>query len=617
MPLVPKILDKLWSERIVLANRYYQQWEGLFKCNILERYYEGEQWRAQREIGYDPYVINKYYELIQLKIAKYIPSFPNFTLAPKPGNAEWDFEEASRTTQLKEDFLNTCIDDDRNHLAEEVEQAFKDSFSRFGMMEVGYGADWINNPQAKHPLLAKHTKENATGDAGRRIVEPPPELPLNERIYFKHISAKRFRIGGLDHHYLNRCGWVGYYEYVDRDDLLALKIKNSDKVLSSTGASLTNTAKIGNTDDEDYQEEKGDGLKIWKLWDFRSNTHVVFLDSPGCTLFERTFKRCPLIDFRPDRRLIGDGFYPVPPSYHWLSPQNEINETREQLRAHRRRFIRKFAVLEGQMSDEEIEKFETGPDGAVVRVKRENAIAPIENADLGASVNESIATSADDLNRISGTTSEEEGVSDRTTATQAKLVDTRSSIRGNKEQDRIVAWFCKMGREALLTARDKFILGTWAQVTSQEGPSFGMEAQPDQKEYQWITAEDLSSGFDFRIDVDLTSISDSAQDMEKKKMLEFLSILTQFPMVAFSPVLIGEIAYRTGYRNQKVIKEYQQMALLMELSRMNQLKGAVQPQQAPPQNGNQPQQIVAAQTPPGAEQIRQQMTQQLTPNAGS
>src|ERR1043166_3188735 len=98
-------------------------------------------------------------------------------------------------------------------------------------------------------------------------------------------------------------------------------------------------------------------------------------------------------------------------------------------------------------------------------------------------------------------------------------------------------------------------------------------------------------------------------------MLEFLSVLNQFPMIAFSPYLVREAAYRIGYRNEKAIAELQQMALLMELARMNQLRAAAgqgqQQQGVPmPQNGNAGQQIVAQQTPPDAEKIRNQLQNQ-------
>ena len=56
--------DNIWMDRINSADRYYKQWEALFKCKILEQYYEGVMWKSQRELGYNPYVINKFFDNI-------------------------------------------------------------------------------------------------------------------------------------------------------------------------------------------------------------------------------------------------------------------------------------------------------------------------------------------------------------------------------------------------------------------------------------------------------------------------------------------------------------------------------------------------------------------------
>lgn len=597
--------DSLWVERLKSADRYYAGWAKMFKCDILDKYYEGIQWRSQAELSYNPYVINKIFETVQIKIANFIPDNIQFQIHTKNGN-ENDIAAAASSAQLKEDLLNTIAQDPCNNFAEEAEQAYKDSFFRFGMIEVGYAADWIQNPNAPKPLLGKDTDLKLSEKQKRRIIDEPPEIPQNERIYYKHIPAKSFRIGGVDHKYLNRCGWCGYFEFVDKDDLLALpKLMNTEKIQSATTYAMEPDRESVPLDKNQY---KSGMLKVWRIWDLRAGLQLLIVDSPTITVFQRKFQRLPLFDLRPDRRLITNGFYPIPPAYHWLSPQDEYNETREMLRAHRRRFVRKFQVVEGMIDDEEIEKFETGPDGALIKVRRENAILPIENADLGHALQDSIATSADDLNRISGTSDEARGVADRTTATQANIVNQRTGVRESKERTRIIKWLSHIGRETLLIIGEKFTGEIIAKLTQAEGEEFLGSVQPYRSPNRTILSEDLKDGFDFKITVDVTSMSNVAQQVEKQHLLEYLSILTQFPMVAFSPYLVREIAYRVGYRNEKAIAEFQQMALLMELARMNQLKSAVAQM---PQNGPAGQQINQQQMPPDNEQIRNQLQNQM------
>jgi hypothetical protein len=125
--------------------------------------------------------------------------------------------------------------------------------------------------------------------------------------------------------------------------------------------------------------------------------------------------------------------------------------------------------------------------------------------------------------------------------------------------------------------------------------------------WKFIKADDLKDSYDFRIDVDLSTMSQAAAQDEKQKLFEFTAFLQQNPYVAFSPYLVREAAVRIGYRNEKAIAEFQQMALLMELARMQQLKGALGPQGAPDPAGGNSQQMLQQATPPAQEQIRQQL----------
>lgn len=596
--------DQLWGDRINSANRYHDAWEKLFKCKILEDYYEGRQWANVTE-GYSPYTINKFFETIEIKIAEFIPTFPKYQISAREANSADDLESAAGASTLKQDVLNTIIQDNKQHFRQEMEMAYKDSYFRFGIMEVGYAADWILNPNAQKPLLASNVEINPAKKS--KVVKEPDELPVNERVYFKHIGARRFRVGGIDNKYLSHCSWVGYYEFAHKDDLLSLKgVKNKDKIEAAAPQSPDKDVVYGDTD---YEKMRNGAVKIWHIWDIRAGNRLIVLDSPSTTIYEKKFKRLNLFDYRPNRRTSTEGFYPVPPAFQWLSSQDEINETRESQRAHRRRFVRKYQVVADFIDDEEIEKFESGADGALVKVKRPNAILPIENANMGPENQTAMVTSSDDLNKISGTSSESRGVADRTTATQAQIINQRSSIRETKERDLVVDWLCDIGREVLLVARDKFVLGMWTQLTSNIKDQFLGEVQTTNPAYQWVTAEKLNDGYDFRIDVDVTSLSENAAQDEKQKFIEFLSVLANYPAIAFSPLLVREAAYRVGYRNEAVIKELQKMALMQELGRQQQI-GQAQPQAGGgPTNGAT--QLGQQMTPNTQTQVNQQIQKQV------
>ncbi len=591
----------IWSDRIESANNYYKKWATRYSCDTLEKYYEGFQWPAQKPDD-DRYVINKIFETIQIKLDSFIPSQLKFQVSPAAGSSDFNLELASLSSQIKEDVLNTVISDPEQVFSEECGMAYKDSFFRFGIVEVGYSADWIMNPNAPRPLLNTDVSKDNVGNP-KVIKKIPQELPVNERVYFKHIPASTFRVGGIDHKYLHRCGWCGYYEWVDKNDLLALPgVKNKKKLEAIVGQTINDHFAAGDKTGRSEHLGSGNNIKVWHIWDLKTRMRLVITDDDYITISERKFTRLNLFDIRPDKSLITNGFYPIPPVHHWISPQNEINEIREQGKNHRRRFVRKFQVVVGSCDDEEIEKFESGQDGALVKVKRENAISAIQSASLGVDGNNSNVLASDDLNQISGTSAEVRGVADRTTATQANIINQKAATRENAERDRVIKWFARIGRETLLVIRDKFTLGIWAQLTSDPGEQLFGTVQQNKPVYDWVTSEDLNDGYDFRIVVDVTTLSQASQQEEKRKYLEFLSITTQFPQTALSPLLIRENAYRCGYRNEKVIKEMQQMALVHMMGVQAGIMGPA---------GNSGQQINNNNTPNDMSEITNQLQNQL------
>lgn len=596
-----RIDDKIWAARIPSANKYYEKWEKMFQCDVLESYYEGFQWQDP-----DPdspqYTINKIYETLQIKLDSFMSEFFKYIVKPRPANSDYDIEMASRSAQLKEDVLNSVVSDNSLHFSEEIKDAYKDSYFRFGVVEVGYEADWIINPNIPKPALNTDSEEFPNRDRVK-IKNQPIEVPANERIYWKQIPAKNFRVGGIDHKYLSRCTWYGYKELVHKSDVLAIPgLMNRDKVENHIGMAEPSST----TTDMASNQESGNGeaIWIWHLWDNKERVRLIVLDGSFTTIFQRTFVRQTIFDYRHDTRVSAPGFYPIPPVFHWLSPQRELNEVREQLRNHRKRFVRKYQMMKGSIDEEEIDKFETGGDGTIVITNRDNALQPVLDAPLGVVPDKMLAVSDDDLNKISGTPLLQRGASARTTATESTLIDAKATLRENAEKMRITKWLSKIGRETLLTIQEKFVFDLYVELTSDSKESLFAEVQEQQAVYKAVSTEDLSDGYDFRVDVDVTSLSIASREQEKQIFIEFLAVTSQFPAIMLSPILIREAAYRIGYRNERVIKEMQNAALLAQAGAMAGIGGL--------QGGNAAQTTTQQMTPPDAEQIRNQLAGQGT-----
>src|SRR5215469_15585358 len=372
--------DNPWALRIEGANRWYDEWSGRYKVKLMTDYFRGFQWKQRRDYpttNYNPYTLNLISSTIKIKIAGMIFQKPQYLISPNPGNMQWEQDFAVQSAQLKEQVLNTIVTNPSVNFTRHVKRAARDSFFRFGVLEIGYAADW-RNPQKDDPYLESWDDPDIAIDDDKVIEDTI--VPENERFYVKRINPARFRVAVSDALDLNDVDWCGYYDFYYTSVLKHTKgIKwpdeygDGDCLISAEYAS----GFVGRDRMDIYQQSYNMAAlsKVWHIWDRIKHKRLLLLEGEGMyELWSRDFARLPFIDLRWIEE--DSGFYPIPPVFDWLSPQDEINEAREQTRSYRRRFTRKFQTLKGQVDEEEKEKFSSGPDGILVEVKSLNAISP-------------------------------------------------------------------------------------------------------------------------------------------------------------------------------------------------------------------------------------------------
>jgi hypothetical protein len=106
---------------------------------------------------------------------------------------------------------------------------------------------------------------------------------------------------------------------------------------------------------------------------------------------------------------------------------------------------------------------------------------------------------------------------------------------------------------------------------------------------------------DYQVSIDFTSLSPTNNEDEKKKLFEFLAVISQYPQVSTEPDLIREIAYRIGYRNERIISK---MANAAQLMLVQQAEGMGKSEKGQAQT--------AASTPPLMEAVRNSIVNQNT-----
>lgn len=603
-------LAATWLSKIYKANKRYDDWSRRFKCDDLEEYYYGFQWKdASQSVNYERYVINLIFSTIEVKLPSLLFKEPVFHIKPKPAKMDFDIESAVATASLKESAVNTIFSDADTEISDELELFVKDAFFRFGVIEVGYSANWILNPNAGKPVL--RSDNQPFRDEKDNLLAEPKEIPESERVFVRRIKPWRFRVGGLDGNSFRKCSWVGYYDYVRTNDLRENKsLKNLDQ-LQWSGYRSDDFARaeigIQRHPEEEELLKSGDITKVWHIWDLAAEIRYIFAESQSVTLYEESYDILPLVSLRFCTSL--RGWYPIPLAFNWKGPQDEYNETREAMRIHRRRTKRVYIHREGAFEDDaELDKLENGPDMSILKVQLPvgDAIQPLASAPLDSTIKDSLIVSKDDFNNVSGTSSEQRGVSDRTTATQATIIDQRSQIRESRNSITVATAFCRIARLVLITLVRRMTLPFWVKVQVDSEESLMAEYQEVQARWQQIKSSQLGDDQDFEVSLSLESMSPIENENELQKMVKFLSLLTQFPQCAFDPTLVRELAYRCGFKNEKVIRKMAQMAQIAAIGQVQQAQDSLAQS-----GGNLAQTRVAQMTPPTGEQVQNQLRGQL------
>jgi hypothetical protein len=588
-----------WNHRIKAANNYFERWEQKFDCKQLEKYLEGFQ---TTDFGgnYTPYVLNLFESTFAIKEPSLLFKKPTFYVDPRPSAydslSSKAFEWASNATDL----LNTISIHPDTGLSSALEMAVIDAVSYFGVVEVQFKTDWMNNPAAGLDITEYSPEMEEEVPTGEK---EPTQIVTKEWIEVKRISAHRFRVGGNDCSTLEKSDWCGYYEYLRVSDLKASNgFKNLAAVTFSGSRSDEYTSDYN--EDENQVELKGDLIKVWKIWDNKTQQFFMMTDGENIVIYEEDFERLPLFDLRFKKRR--KGWYPVPYSYSWKSPQDEINETREQVRSARRRAKRVWTMKDGNMVPDEMDKITSGPDGTIAISTVDDPLRPVQYPQLDSSIGLTLQVSKDDFNLASGTSAEQRGESDRTTATQASIIDQRATIRDNREKEKVAEWVCKIGFEILKQFKN-FTLPFMIRVAHDVG-GFFTDVPDIQAEWKAITSEDLGN-IEYQVDITVESLSPVANDQEKRKFMEFLAIISQYSIISTHPDLIMEAGYRVGYKNIKVIKAFQQAAILQMVGQM----GGAPGMEGGNPNDNMAQQTTQQMQPPTQTQIQNQLDGQGVP----
>lgn len=578
-------------ERLTAANKVHDAWSERFRCDLLERYYEGTQWdgyvKPDKFPDYQPYTANYIFSNIQTNEPTLLFYRPQVKVEPRPPYGDDPQSTIALRAKLCEDTVQTFIDDPAIAFKKQTTLALRDANFRFGLVEVGYTADWIDNPHAGKPVLKEGAKEDdpqgyLTDSAGEPVLQGE-KIAEAEQLFVKRLDPRCFRVSLSNRNILTENDWVGYFEWHYVEDVKRnAKYKNTRELKASGEVKDYPNP----TSDEERDQHRG-MVKLWKVWNLRDKTRCVLAEGHDKYLLEGekwTFLPFAVLKFYER----SNSFYPIPPVFNWISPQDTINEVRESRRIHRKRFHRRYIVRKDAMDATELEKIELGGDGTIAEHKGipgEQPLMPVPDAPLGPDTDKDLIEAKDDFNQISGVGAEGRGAAEADTATQANIIDVRTRIRESASRVEVADWLGEICRLMLLTIREKMQLPFWIQmnagaITNAAQPADGQDPIPAAAAemlriamtYQEITAADLGNGqLDVKVDVNsLSPVSEEERGLQWTMFWDRVTANPQFALILSlsEPILRRTLKYH-GITSEGDIREIAnslQMMLTMQMA---------------------------------------------------
>lgn len=541
---------KLWMKRIHSAKNAQEDWETQYEVARCRAYWCGFQREddVKDGSGERKSQVNRILPTVRARIPSLYFYHPFARVMASPAKADTPAETVDDKAQLIQDTANALVRDPRCGLKEQTLIALKEAHWAFGCIEVGYSADFIDNPALKDAAPPLKEKEDTEGvDKG---AEGPEKVIREEWFWTRRIPPRQILVSAPESTTVAENDWLGYWEYQRLEDVKKAPAYSNKGDLKAAGT---------DPDDKEATETSADDVKLYKIWDQRTKTRYVFAEGHDKALLKQPFDRTPLFFLRFE--LEPDKFRPIPPIYNLLGPQDEYNDSREFLRLQRKTRVPRYTVERDRVSPDEMQKFEdNNPNVWIIREQNTtgDVISPVMQPALSDSALQSLTLSRQEFDELSQVGAEARQVSSSDTATQAAIMNQRQGIMESFDRFTVAQWLGEIIREMVLLAIDKMTLPRLISINSDPySPAFQQDAMVIAEQWRQITMQNLQDAHDdlrWDISVDIESLSPVAEQEKQAQWMQMLNLISNpavAPLLAMSPELLKRTMDLGGIKNAK------------------------------------------------------------------
>lgn len=543
-------LQKVWEERINKAKKKRDEWKTLMRVDLALDYFDGRQ-----NPGYPAsewITINKIYSHLMAQLPSLYSVDPYFyvklkkSFNPNPQLiAEYDVKASIRQSYLN--YLKVELD-----LKTKARLCIQDAYFAFGVMKTHYYAEQADNPDYGQAMTDEDGNE-LKDEAGNPL-EEPETIPINERYCISRVHPDDL-VWDEDAGPLSD-KWCFIAERIrltkeearkkfDKKTLKRLKPSEKDKETPTLGSDISNN-------------QERDVYILWEIYDLKKEQWLTLCEGAS-ELVEEPDSLPSGVEDHPYSflrfTLRHKSPYPLPPVSQAIDPQKELCLSRSQILTHRKRFNRKYAVMENGLSDEsEITKLENGDDGTCIRVNSQGAIQPIADAPLDQMRILELQALANDITEVFGDAGEARGIANADSATQADIMDRRLEIR---EGDKL-----SMVTDFLGDVAKKLDQLVQAHISGDEAVKV---VGPDGENWALVRTDDYSEiEGEYEYSVNVGSTAPRLPQIERAQWTAFMSqVVIPMPHLMTAPHFMQKMAQMYGIEDKAALEELRQLGLKM------------------------------------------------------
>ena len=536
---------KLWMKRVRAAEKSREEWEDKYEVIRCRNYWAGFQRDDDGPPEDRKATVNRILPTLRTRIPSLYFYYPFARVNASPAKADTQGQTVDEKARLLQDTTNSLLRDPRCGLLEETLICLKEAHWAFGCIEVGYSADFIDNPALKEAAPPLKEDKDTEGVASyKKIIQ-------DEWFWVRRIPPRQIVVSVPESTQVNQNDWIGYWEYQNVEDVKKAPAYSGTKDLK------------GSTSEERREQSDTDtaaqDVKLYKIWDQRTKTRYVLAEGHDKCLLKQPYERLPLFFLRfevePDR------FRPIPPIYGWLGAQDEYNDSREFLRLQRKTRVPRYTVVEEGVLPEEMQKFENNEPNVWIK-RRQNTtgdvISPVLQPNMSDSALQSLTLSRQEFDEVTGIGAEARQMASSDTATQAAIMNQRQNITDSFDRSLVAKWLGEIARELMLLAIDKMTLPRWITLNVDPfSPVAGPEAMSVAMQYQQITLQNLQDADDdlrWDVSVDIESLSPVSEQEKQAQWMQMLVVLGNpaiAPLLALSPELLKRTLDLNGIKSAK------------------------------------------------------------------